>query len=162
MNHFPPTFAWGAATAAYQIEGAVDEDGRGESIWDRFSAVPGNVRNGDNGAVACDTYHRYREDVQLMRELGLDAFRFSIAWPRVIPEGRGTPNAAGLDFYDRLVDELLPNGIEPYATLYHWDLPQALEDRGGWPARETADAFAEYVEAVVGAPRRPGPELDHA
>jgi beta-glucosidase len=149
VNHFPPTFAWGAATAAYQIEGAVNEDGRGESIWDRFSAVPGNVRNGDNGAVACDTYHRYREDVQLIRELGLDAFRFSVAWPRVIPEGRGTPNPAGLDFYDRFVDELLENGIEPYATLYHWDLPQVLEDRGGWPARETADAFAEYVEAVV-------------
>ena len=149
VNHFPPTFVWGAATAAYQIEGAVDEGGRGESIWDRFSAVPGNVRNGDNGAVACDTYHRYREDVQLIRELGLDAFRFSIAWPRVIPEGRGRPNPAGLDFYDRLVDELLRNEIEPYATLYHWDLPQALEDRGGWPVRETADAFAEFVEAVV-------------
>jgi beta-glucosidase len=148
-SHFPSTFAWGAATAAYQIEGAADEDGRGESIWDRFSAVPGNVRNGDNGAVACDTYHRYREDVQLIRGLGLDAFRFSIAWPRVIPEGRGAPNPAGLDFYDRLVDELLQNEIEPYATLYHWDLPQVLEDRGGWPARETADAFAEYVEAVV-------------
>jgi beta-glucosidase len=149
VNHFPPTFVWGAATAAYQIEGATDEGGRGESIWDRFSAEPGNVRNGDNGAVACDTYHRYPEDVRLMRELGLNGFRFSIAWPRVIPDGRGKPNAAGLDFYDRLVDELLANGIEPYATLYHWDLPQALEDRGGWPARDTVGAFAEYVEAVV-------------
>ncbi len=141
---------WGAATAAYQIEGAVHEDGRGESIWDRFSTVAGNVRNGDNGAVACDTYHRYPEDVQLMRELGLDAFRFSIAWPRVVPDGRGKPNAAGLDFYDRLVDELLANGIEPYATLYHWDLPQALEDRGGWPARDTVGAYADYVEVVAG------------
>jgi beta-glucosidase len=149
VKQFPPTFTWGAATAAYQVEGAVDEGGRGESIWDRFSAVPGNVRDGDNGAVACDTYHRYREDVQLMRELGLDAFRFSIAWPRVIPQGRGTPNPAGLDFYDRLVDELLENDIEPFATLYHWDLPQVLEDRGGWPARDTAEAFADYVEAVV-------------
>ena len=131
MNHIPSSFVWGAATAAYQTEGAVNEDGRGESIWDRFSAEPGNVRNGDDGAVACDTYHRYPEDVRLMRELGLDAFRFSIAWPRVLPEGRGRPNAAGLDFYDRFVDELLANGIEPYVTLYHWDLPQTLEDRGG-------------------------------
>jgi beta-glucosidase len=145
----PSSFVWGAATAAYQIEGAIAEDGRGESIWDRFSAHPGNVRNGDNGAVACDSYHRYPEDVALMRDLGLDAFRLSIAWPRVVPQGRGPVNAAGLDFYDRLVDELLANGIEPFATLYHWDLPQALEDRGGWPARETVDAYAEYVEAVV-------------
>jgi beta-glucosidase len=158
VNHFPPTFVWGAATAAYQIEGATDEGGRGESIWDRFSAEPGNVRNGDNGAVACDTYHRYPEDVRLMRQLGLDAFRFSIAWPRVLPEGRGKPNAAGLDFYDRLVDELLANGIDPYATLYHWDLPQVLEDRGGWPARDTVGAFAEYVEAVV---ERLGDRVEH-
>jgi beta-glucosidase len=147
---FPADFVWGAATAAYQIEGAVDADGRGESIWDRFSATPGKVRNGETGAIACDFYNRYPEDVRLIRSLGLDAFRFSIAWPRVLPEGRGRVNEAGLDFYDRLVDELLGNGVEPYVTLYHWDLPQALEDRGGWPARETAEAFVEYVEAVAG------------
>jgi beta-glucosidase len=147
---FPADFVWGAATAAYQIEGAVDADGRGESIWDRFSATPGKVRNAETGAIACDFYNRYPEDVQLIRSLGLDAFRFSIAWPRVLPEGRGRVNAAGLDYYDRLVDELLANGIEPYATLYHWDLPQVLEERGGWPARETAEAFVEYTEAVAG------------
>ena len=145
---FPDDFLWAAAVSAYQIEGAVDADGRGESIWDRFSATPGKVANGDTGAVACDSYHRYREDVQLMRELGLNAFRFSIAWPRILPDGRGEPNAAGLDFYDRLVDELLRAGIEPFATLYHWDLPQALEERGGWPVRDTAEAFAEYVGVV--------------
>jgi beta-glucosidase len=148
-TRFPSDFFWGAATAAYQIEGAVREDGRGESIWDRFSAVPGKVLNGDSGAVACDSYHRYREDVRLMRELGLNAYRFSISWPRILPEGRGWPNAAGLDFYDRFVDELLENGIEPFPTLYHWDLPQALEDRGGWPVRDTVDAFTQYVEAVA-------------
>jgi beta-glucosidase len=126
----------------------VHADGRGESIWDRFAATPGKIANGDDGAVACDSYHRYREDVRLIRDLGLNAFRFSIAWPRIVPAGRGEPNAAGLDFYDRLVDELLAAGIEPFVTLYHWDLPQALEERGGWPARETAEAFAEYVEVV--------------
>ena len=125
------------------------EDGRGESIWDRFSSTPGKVVNGETGRVACDSYHRYPEDVRLMRELGLNGYRFSIAWPRIVPEGRGRPNAAGLDFYERFVDELLSNGIEPFVTLYHWDLPQALEDRGGWPARATVDAFAEYVELVV-------------
>ncbi|MDX6475808.1 MAG: beta-glucosidase [Gaiellaceae bacterium] len=145
---FPADFVWGAATAAYQIEGAANEDGRGESVWDRFCATPGKVRNGDSGAVACDFYHRYRDDIALMRELGLDAFRFSIAWPRVLPEGRGRVNKAGLDFYDRLVDELLGNGIAPYVTLFHWDTPQAVEDAGGWPARDTVDAFSEYVEAV--------------
>ena len=146
---FPPDFTWGAATASYQIEGAAHEDGRGESVWDRFCATPGKVRNGDSGAVACDFYHRYRDDVALMRELGLKAFRFSIAWPRVLPTGRRPVNEAGLDFYDRLVDELLANDIEPYATLFHWDTPQALEDLGGWPSRGTAEAFAEYTEAVV-------------
>lgn len=149
-ERLPADFLFGAAVSAYQIEGAVDEDGRGESIWDRFAATPGKVLNGDTGRVACDSYHRFPEDVRLMRELGLNAFRFSIAWPRILPEGRGTPNAAGLDFYDRFVDELLANGIEPYVTLYHWDLPQALEDHGGWPVRETVDAYAEYVAAVVG------------
>jgi beta-glucosidase len=145
---FPTDFVWGAATAAYQIEGAVNEDGRGESVWDRFCATPGKVRNGDSGAIACDFYHRYREDIALMRELGLDAFRFSIAWPRVLPDGRGRVNAAGLDFYDRLVDELLGNGIAPYVTLFHWDTPQAIENVGGWPSRDTVDAFCEYVDAV--------------
>ena len=145
----PPGFRFGTSTASYQVEGAVAEDGRGESIWDRFTALPGRVANGDTGRVACDAYHRYPEDVRLMRELGLDAYRFSIAWPRILPEGRGTVNVAGLDYYDRLVDELLANDIEPYPTLYHWDLPQALEDRGGWPVRDTAEAFAEYVEVVV-------------
>ena len=149
MTRFPADFVWGAATAAYQIEGAVDEGGRGESIWDRFCATPGNVRAGDSGAIACDFYHRHADDVGLMRELGLGAFRFSIAWPRVIPAGRGPVNAAGLDFYDRLVDELLSAGLEPYPTLYHWDLPQALEDEGGWAARSTAEAFATYAQAVV-------------
>jgi beta-glucosidase len=145
---FPADFVWGAATAAYQIEGASSDDGRSESVWDRFCATPGKVRNGDSGAVACDFYHRYRDDIALMRELGLDAFRFSIAWPRVLPDGRGRINEAGLDFYDRLVDELLGNGIAPYVTLFHWDTPQVIEDAGGWPARDTVDAFAEYVDAV--------------
>ena len=147
---FPTDFIWGAATASYQIEGAAHDDGRGESVWDRFAATPGKVRNGESGEIACDFYHRYRDDVALMRELGIDAFRFSIAWPRVLPEGRGAVNPAGLDFYDRLVDELLAHGIEPFATLFHWDTPQALEDAGGWPVRATAEAFVEYAEAVVG------------
>jgi beta-glucosidase len=148
-SSFPSDFVWGAATASYQIEGAVHEDGRGESVWDRFCATPGKVRGGDTGEVACDFYHRYRDDVKLMKELGLDAFRFSIAWSRVLPDGRGAVNQAGLDFYDRLVDELLANGIEPFATLFHWDTPQALEDQGGWPARATAEAFVEYADAVA-------------
>jgi beta-glucosidase len=146
---FPADFVWGAATASFQIEGAANEDGRGESVWDRFCATPGKVRNGDTGAIACDFYHRYRDDIALMRELGLDAFRFSIAWPRVLPQGRGKVNATGLDFYDRLVDELLGNGITPFATLFHWDTPQALEDEGGWPSRGIVDAFEEYVAAVA-------------
>ncbi|MFL5926995.1 MAG: GH1 family beta-glucosidase [Gaiellaceae bacterium] len=145
---FPADFVWGAATASYQIEGAANEDGRGESVWDRFCATPGKVRNGESGAIACDFYHRYRDDIALIRELGLDAFRFSIAWPRIFPDGRGRVNAKGLDFYDRLVDELLGNGIAPFVTLFHWDTPQALEDAGGWPSRDIVDAFAEYVEAV--------------
>jgi beta-glucosidase len=146
---FPPEFAWGAATASYQIEGAVHEDGRGESIWDRFSATPGKVRNGETGEIACDHYHRYREDVALIRDLGLRAYRFSVAWPRIIPTGRGAVNERGLDFYDRLVDELLAHDIEPYVTLYHWDLPQKLEDQGGWPNRDTVDAYVEYVSVVT-------------
>jgi beta-glucosidase len=157
-SSFPQDFLWGAATASYQVEGAAHEDGRGESVWDRFCATPGKVRNGDSGDRACDFYHRYREDVALMRELGLNAFRFSIAWPRVLPMGRGPVNEAGLDFYDRLVDELLAHDIEPFATLFHWDTPQALEDLGGWPVRGTAEAFVEYTEAVV---RRLGDRVRH-
>ena len=148
-SSFPSDFVWGAATASYQIEGAAHEDGRGESVWDRFCATPGKVRGGDNGDVACDFFHRYPDDVKLMNELGLDAFRFSVAWPRIIPNGRGEVNQAGLDFYDRLVDELLAHEIEPFATLFHWDSPQALEDAGGWRARETAEAFVAYAEIVA-------------
>lgn len=145
---FPPDFTFGAAVSSYQIEGAVDEDGRSESIWDRFTATPGQIIDGSSGRVACDSYHRYVDDVGLLRELGVNAFRFSIAWPRILPEGTGRPNEAGLDFYDRFVDELLAAGIEPFVTLYHWDLPQVLEDSGGWPVRATAEAFAEYVAVV--------------
>ncbi len=147
---FPDGFIWGSATSSYQIEGAVDADGRSASIWDTFCGEPGRIKDGSNGDVACDHYNRYRDDVALMKELGFDAYRFSIAWPRVIPGGVGPVNAAGLDFYDRLVDELLSAGIRPFPTLYHWDLPQALEDRGGWVSRDTAFAFADYAEAVVG------------
>jgi beta-glucosidase len=149
LSQFPPDFVWGAASASYQIEGGVGEGGRGESIWDRFCATPGKVRNGESGAIACDFYHRFRDDIALMKELGIDAFRVSIAWPRIVPQGRGEVNAAGLDFYDRLIDALLGAGVRPFVTFYHWDLPQVLEDRGGWPARETVEAFAEYVEAVA-------------
>ncbi len=146
---FPPGFVWGAATSAYQVEGAVREDGRGESIWDRFARTQGRVANGDTGDIACDHYHRYREDVALMSDLGLDAYRFSVAWPRVIPGGTGRVNEAGLDFYDRLVDELCRHGIAPHVTLYHWDLPQPLDDAGGWTVRSTAEAFAGYAEVVA-------------
>ena len=155
-QEFPAGFVWGAATAAYQVEGGFQADGRGESIWDRFAHAPGRVRNGDTGDVACDHYHRYREDVALVAELGLDAYRFSVSWPRVLPDGTGTLNRAGLDFYDRLVDELLGKAIAPHLTLYHWDLPQALEDRGGWPVRSTAEAFAAYADIVA---RRLGDRL---
>ena len=148
-SQFPPTFLWGAATSSYQIEGAVTADGRGESVWDRFCATPGNIADGSSGAVACDHYHRWRDDVELMRQIGLAAYRFSIAWPRVLPTGVGAVNGPGLDFYDRLVDGLLEAGIVPVPTLYHWDLPQALEDRGGWTVRATAEAFAEYARVVV-------------
>lgn len=146
---FPAGFLWGAATSAYQIEGAWNEDGRGESIWDRFCRTLGNVVDGGTGDVACDHYHRWREDVVLMQGLGLQAYRFSIAWPRIVPAGRGPVNSAGLDFYDRLVDAVLAAGMRPFATLYHWDLPQALQDRGGWGARETCAAFADYAAAVA-------------
>ncbi|WP_326549607.1 GH1 family beta-glucosidase [Micromonospora sp. NBC_01813] len=145
---FPDSFIWGAATASYQIEGAAQDDGRGPSIWDTFSRTPGKVHAGHTGDVACDHYHRYPDDVALMAELGLHTYRFSIAWPRIQPDGTGPVNPRGLDFYDRLVDELRGRGIEPIVTLYHWDLPQTLEDRGGWTNRETAEAFAEYARAV--------------
>src|SRR6201993_1697276 len=147
---FPPGFVWGTATSAYQIEGAVNEDGRGRSIWDTFSHTPGKIADHTNGDRANDHYHRYKDDVRLIKDLGVKAYRFSIAWPRVFPDGTGQPNPKGLDFYNRLVDELLPNGIEPYATLYHWDLPQALQDRvGGWQSSDTSKAFADYAAYVA-------------
>jgi len=149
-RQFPAGFEWGAATAAYQVEGAVAADGRGESIWDRFTHTPGRVHGGDTGDVACDHYHRYRDHVALMGQLALPAYRFSVAWPRVMPTGTGAVNERGLDFYDRMVDELLSQGIAPVPTLYHWDLPQALEDAGGWPVRSTAHAFANYAGVVAG------------
>ncbi|WP_371790007.1 GH1 family beta-glucosidase [Streptomyces sp. NBC_01471] len=148
-NSLPAEFTWGVATAAYQIEGAVAEDGRSPSIWDTFSHLPGKIDNEDNGDVACDHYHRWREDIGLMKQLGVDAYRFSVAWPRVVPGGDGPVNEKGLAFYDRLVDSLLEAGITPFPTLYHWDLPQTLQDRGGWPARETAEHFAEYAAVVA-------------
>ncbi|MCZ8520864.1 MULTISPECIES: GH1 family beta-glucosidase [Paenibacillus] len=148
---FPSGFRWGAATASYQIEGAYDEEGRGMSIWDTFSRTPGKVLNGDTGDVACDSYHRYEEDIALMKELGIDSYRFSIAWPRIFPEGTGKVNSLGLAYYERLVDALLAAGIEPVVTLYHWDLPQALQERGGWGNRETIDAFVQYAEVIFGA-----------
>ncbi|WP_440069748.1 GH1 family beta-glucosidase [Streptosporangium sp. OZ121] len=143
---FPAGFVWGTATAAYQIEGAVDADGRGPSIWDTFCRVPGAVARGESGEHACDHYHRWREDVELMDRLGAGAYRFSLAWPRIVPDGDGRVNQRGLDFYRRLADTLRERGIEPYVTLYHWDLPQALEDRGGWRDRDTAERFADYAE----------------
>jgi beta-glucosidase len=147
---FPRGFRWGVATSAHQIEGAVDEDGRGESIWDRFEATPGKIAGGSNARVACDHYHRWRDDVALMTRLGVNAYRFSVAWPRVLPTGEGGANSVGLDFYDRLVDALLHMGIRPFVTLYHWDLPQSLQDRGGWLSRETVDAFVHYADVVTG------------
>ncbi len=150
ISAFPSDFRWGTATSAYQVEGAVNEDGRGPSIWDRFTHLPGKIADRSNGDVADDHFHRYKDDVQLMRALGAKTYRFSIAWPRVFPEGSGAPNPKGLDFYNRLLDELLANGIEPFATLYHWDLPQALQDRfGGWTSRDTAKAFADYAGYVA-------------
>lgn len=149
MNTFPSDFVWGSATASYQVEGAVNEDGRSKSIWDTFSHTPGKIVNNDTGDVACDHYHRYKEDIALMKEMNLAAYRFSIAWPRVIPGGVGAVNEKGLDFYERVTDELLRVGIEPYVTLYHWDLPQVLQDRGGWTNRDIANWFTDYAEVVV-------------
>jgi beta-glucosidase len=151
LTSFPADFTWGVATAAYQIEGAVTEDGRSPSIWDTYSHIPGKIDRGDTGDVACDHYHRWPEDIAIMKELGVNAYRFSVAWPRVVPGGDGPVNPAGLAFYDRLVDALLEAGITPYPTLYHWDLPQVLQDRGGWPARDTAEHFAAYASHVASA-----------
>ena len=149
---FPDGFRWGVATSAYQIEGAVAEDGRGPSIWDTWAHTKGKVRNDETGDIANDHYHRYKEDVALMRALGAGAYRFSIAWPRIFPDGSGPPNPKGLDFYSRLVDTLLATGVTPFPTLYHWDLPQALQDKyGGWQSRDTATAFADYAATVAGA-----------
>lgn len=147
---FPDGFVWGTATASYQIEGAVTAGGRAPSIWDTFSHKPGAVHNGDNGDVADDHYHRYREDVGLLADLGVTHYRFSLAWPRLQPDGKGPINTEGLDFYQRLVDELLAHDIQPWVTLYHWDLPQTLEDAGGWPARDTAQRFADYAAMTHG------------
>jgi len=146
---FPKGFLWGAATASYQVEGALREGGRGVSIWDTFADKPGNILHGDTGAVATDFYHRYPEDIALMKSIGLQALRFSIDWPRIFPSGAGPINTKGLDFYDRVLDKLLDAGIQPYCTLFHWDLPQALEDAGGWSVRETGQRFAEYAGAVA-------------
>jgi beta-glucosidase len=148
-RQFPKGFYWGTATSSYQIEGAWNEDGKGASIWDTYAHTPGKIRNGDTGDVANNHYHRYKEDVALMRSIGANAYRFSIAWPRVFPQGTGAPNSKGIDFYDRLVDELVAAGIAPFATLYHWELPQALQDRGGWRSRDTAQAFADYAGYVA-------------
>jgi beta-glucosidase len=158
MLHFPKKFIWGAATSAYQIEGAAHEDGRGDSIWDRFSRIPGKTFNGDTGEIACDHYHRFEDDIRLMADLGLKAYRFSIAWTRILPDGKGAVNERGLDFYERLVDELLRANITPWVALYHFDLPQALDDEGGWTNRETADHFAHYTDIVS---RRLGDRVKH-
>jgi beta-glucosidase len=150
-TRFPKGFFWGATTAAYQIEGACKEDGKGESIWDRFAHTPGKIKNGDTGDVACDSYHRWREDLALLRAMNLNSYRFSISWPRIQPAGSGPANSTGIDYYSRLVDALLDARIRPFVTLYHWDLPQALEDAGGWPNRDTASRFADYVELMARA-----------
>jgi len=148
-SQFPADFYWGAATAAYQVEGAWNEDGKGESIWDRFSHTVGNIKGAATGDVACNSYHRYKEDIALMKAMHLKSYRFSLSWPRIQPTGTGTPNRKGLDYYSRLVDGLLEAKIRPLATLYHWDLPQALEDKGGWPNRDLAGYFADYSSNVA-------------
>jgi beta-glucosidase len=147
---FPADFLWGSATASYQVEGAVHEGGRGLSIWDTFSHTSGKTHNGDTGDVADDYFHVYRQDIQLMKDLGLKTCRFSIAWTRIFPTGTGAPNPQGLDFYNRMIDALLEAGVEPFCTLYHWDLPQSLQDRGGWENRDTAKAFAHYAGYTAG------------
>ncbi len=149
-GQFPKGFLWGTATAAYQVEGAVKEDGRGPSVWDTFSHTPGKTHDGDTGDVADDFYHLYKQDIALMQSMGIKTFRFSVAWTRIFPTGTGEPNPKGIEFYQKMVDALLAAGIEPYCTLFHWDLPQALQDKGGWQSRETADAFAHYAGYVAG------------
>ena len=150
LREFPKGFLWGMATSAYQIEGAWNEDGKGPSIWDTYAHTQGKIRDGTTGDVANDHYHRYMEDVALMKDLGATAYRFSISWPRIFPNGTGEPNLKGLDFYNRLVDELVAAGIAPFPTLYHWDLPQALQDKGGWQSRETVKGFGDYAGYVAG------------
>lgn len=145
---FPKDFLWGVATASYQIEGAYNEDGKGESIWDRFSHIPGNIENGDTGDIACNHYHLYEEDVKLLKEIGVKSYRFSISWPRIFPEGKGKPNKKGVEFYSRLIDLLNKYGIKPAVTLYHWDLPQKLQNMGGWANRKVVDYYIEYVDFV--------------
>ncbi len=157
-NAFPADFVWGASTASYQIEGAVDADGRGKSIWDIFCHTPGRVKGGDTGDVACDHYHRWPEDVEWLQRSGFSAYRFSTAWPRILPTGTGAVEARGLDFYDRLVDGLLTRGVAPWLCLYHWDLPQALQDQGGWLQRDIADKFADYARVVA---KRLGDRVRH-
>lgn len=151
MSNFPHDFLWGASTSSYQIEGAIFEDGRGESIWDRFCATPGKVKNSQNGSAACDHYHRYPEDIALMKEIGINTYRFSIAWPRLFPRGDSNREARGFGFYDKLIDSLLENNIKPVPTLYHWDLPQKLQDKGGWANRDIVSHFADYAAAAVSA-----------
>lgn len=155
---FPAGFVWGAASSAYQIEGAPAEDGKGESIWDRFVRTPGKIKDGSTGDVACDHYHRFEDDVRLMKDIGLRAYRFSTSWPRIVPDGTGKPNPKGLDFYSRLVDRLLGAGVAPWVTLYHWDLPASLQERGGWTARDVAGWFAEYAAVVA---RALGDRVEH-
>jgi beta-glucosidase len=154
----PRGFVWGVSTSSYQIEGAVKEDGRGSSIWDTYCAQTGRIANGDTGEIACDHYHRFLEDIDLMRELGVSAYRFSVAWPRVLPQGRGAVNEGGLAFYDRLIDAVIEAGIEPWLCLYHWDLPQALDDLGGWTSRDCAGWFADYAALIA---RRFGDRVRH-
>ncbi len=151
LLNFPPDFTWGVATASYQVEGAGNEDGRSPSIWDTFAATPGKILDGSSGAVACDQYHLYPHDIQLIKDLGATAYRFSIAWPRILPDADGRVNERGLDYYDRLIDNLLETGIEPYATLYHWDMPQSQHDRAGWDQRGVIDGYLNYVDVVTRA-----------
>ncbi|MDR7335222.1 GH1 family beta-glucosidase [Roseateles asaccharophilus] len=155
---FPADFRWGVSTSSFQIEGAGREDGKGESIWDRFCSEPGRIRDGSNGLVACDHYHLFPQDLDMAKQLGVNAYRFSIAWPRILPNGRGAVNEAGLAFYDRLVDGMLERGLDPWCTLYHWDLPQALQEQGGWTSRDTVAAFLEYTDVVT---RRLGDRVKH-
>ena len=155
---FPADFRWGVSTSSFQIEGAGREDGKGESIWDRFCSEPGRIRDGSDALVACDHYHLWPQDLDMAKRLGVNAYRFSIAWPRILPQGRGAVNEAGLAFYDRLVDGMLERGLDPWATLYHWDLPQALQVQGGWTSRDTVAAFLEYTDVVT---RRLGDRVKH-